>query len=557
MESENNSQSTHKKIISFKIDPNETWVCEKHSQSKIFYCLDHSMPFCPSCLKEKHKDCFNKDMVFDAQNITVSLENRCKELQQVAQNDIEGISKLKENYENVSTLAIANKEKHEKLYELIKNHVIELTKIASEKKSKEDLGLLENGKSILKNIDDTLTEYASLITGYDNVLKNINSEEHKGVKELILAYESLKIPESGSAYKKHTSISNNISSFHDSVLKTEIKYSESAVKETLEKAFKKIHSEGAVEKNEQVTHDFGFSLAPLSSLLCVYDLDLKNVKRMELSLGNGKPYKMPYGAASAKVLGKIFITGGSSDLVKTLSNNYEYSMLKEFLIERSSMNFSRMEHGIVSINNEIFCAGGRCTEKGYLSSCESFDTNLLSIDANRKWKIRPNLNEAKSFITLCAFTNQKSEQFIYAFNGLVNEKIVSKIERLALNKENEDWQIFSASGHMDLHSMGCIQITLNSEMSGILLIGGLKEGNQKAKEAYFFDPKGNDGKFVMKRWEDIDTSKEEEYYYRPLIRQKGTNLIYAVCQSQLLLLNQNGKEKWGWKEIICSNSNKY
>ncbi len=80
--------------------------------------------------------------------------------------------------------------------------------------------------------------------------------------------------------------------------------------------------------------------------------------------------------------------------------------------------------------------------------------------------------------------------------------------------------------------MGCIQTHIG-ETAGILLLGGMKEGNAKSKELWFFDP--TTGKVVAKP-SGLEMPKEDDHRYSPPVVRRGANKIYAVCQTQLYAL---------------------
>lgn len=522
--------------INFIISSDETWNCERHSQSKIFYCLGHSVPFCPSCLKEKHKDCFNKDLVFDAQNILNCLEDCCKELKSVAQENVKKIEELKAKCEEVFSSATECKRMHAELYKLIKDHVTSITGAAAEKKSKEDEELLAQGSGILESIQRILEEYEKAILEYNGISKKI---QDKDIKELITSYQTLKNNTHDSYMEKYDDIISNIGKFKDRLNKSKIMYTELGVQDSLERTFKSIHSEGVAELSEQATTDFAFSLAPLSSRLCIYDLMTFQATRKKL-VHKHRGYKVPYGAGVAGTAGKIFITGGTYDLEHPFKSCFEYSVLTGCLVPRPEMSVTRMEHGCVTAGSVLLCAGGR-NEKGHIALCEKYHTEMSNFTHSKTWLSAPSLNEPKVFPSLCTLANT----WIYSFGGVVNDKLNAKVERLQV--KDGQWEVVEVATVLEAHSMGCIEYCLN-KVQGILILGGLKGGSKRVGDAYFFDPSKE--KCDIKRYIELATSKEEEYYYKPLVKGRGKQNIFAIHQSQLWELSES-KGKASWNEIEC------
>ena len=534
-------EGSGRRNMNFVIALDETWNCQKHSQNKIFYCLGHSTPFCPSCLKDKHKDCFVSDLVFDAQNILSCLENRCKELKSVAQDNVKKIETLKEKCEMVFSSAMECKKMHAGLYELIKDHVTSITSKASGKKLAEDEELLAQGTSILKSIQQILKEYEKAIEEYDGISKKI---QDKDIKELITLYQSLKNNTHDSYIEKYDYIISNINKFKDKLDISKIVYTELGVKDSLERNFKGIHSEGVSELAEQATADLAFALAPLSSQLCIYDLTTLHTTRKKL-LYNNKSYKVPYGAGVAGTSGKIFITGGTYDLETPFKSFLEYSILTCSFIPRPEMMMMKMEHGCIMVGAILFCAGGR-NDKGHLAVCEQYYTEMKNFTYSKEWTIGPSMNEPKLFPSLCTLKEEEGV-YIYSFGGMVGDKLNAKVERLLFGKADEQWEVVEVATVLEVHSMGCIEYQLNKR-KGILILGGLKGGNKRVNDAYFFDPSKD--KCDIKRCIELATPKEEEYYYKPLMKGRGKQNVYAVCQSQLWEL-RDSKRKISWEEINC------
>ncbi len=366
---EQKARKTSRESVDFKIAQDETWLCDRHKLSKIFYCLEHSVPFCPNCLKEHHKDCFNKDAVLDASNVAERLRERCQELGAAAESKLKETEVLRGRYEQVSAAAAQNKDKHDQLYKLIQTHMAALTESSRTAKAEEDEKLIAVGKDILGAIGSASEEYSNLIKGYKTISDRVEQPPDKepSIKDLIASYQSLEPAKSVHQEQKGV-VEKRIDEFMQKIKASSIGYSELSVKERLSATFSKIHNKGVMEASEQGTADFVFSAAPLSPLLCIYDLHTCVVTRKTLSLG-GKRYRLPYGTGMVQLAGKILITGGTQDLSRHLRDCLEYSMMKDVLVPRAEMCCERSEHGVATVGGEVWCVGGR-NDRGYLATCE-------------------------------------------------------------------------------------------------------------------------------------------------------------------------------------------
>eukprot|EP00831_Metopus_contortus_P059845 TRINITY_DN51810_c0_g1_i1.p2 TRINITY_DN51810_c0_g1~~TRINITY_DN51810_c0_g1_i1.p2 ORF type:complete len:115 (+),score=8.95 TRINITY_DN51810_c0_g1_i1:396-740(+) len=106
-----------------------------------------------------------------------------------------------------------------------------------------------------------------------------------------------------------------------------------------------------------------------------------------------------------------------TDLATHSSDTFEYVFLTYSLAKRNSMICARSEHAVIIHAGRMYCVGGR-GERGYLSFCErcTVDTqNFSAAQINEfvrekklyqhlyKYESIPELNEAKSFISLSLF----------------------------------------------------------------------------------------------------------------------------------------------------------
>lgn len=544
-------------MIDFKIEEKETWMCDEHKQNKIFYCTLHFQPFCPNCLKEKHKECFVNDAVHDIANVAKSLQTRCSYLQEITKEKKENIEKLEKDYENANNTGVQTKENHVALYKLMQDYMKKITTDASGKKAEQDQNVLDNAAEILTQIKKTKEEYDKLIDSYKKVAEQVETQKKAvNLKELITSYRALEHPESKVIPKKHIEIEKEIAEFNKKLKEIAVSSSPDAVKTSLDVTFKKLHDEGVETACEQGTSEFIFSTAPLSTLMSIYDLTTYKLQRKEL-LFNGKPFRVPYGAATTQITGRIFITGGSMDLLSQTNNCFEYILLNDELQARENLIFPRMEHSIVAINDQLLCAGGK-DNKNYLKSCELCCLNTKKLKPDElselikkgelqkeiyKWSEVSELNEAKSFIGLCSFQN-KAKNLIYAFGGLINEKALSSIEVICLSDSKPSWKKLEGMSYVNQYSMGVIQASVGGK-DGILLFGGIKEGNIKAKDMYFFDVTAEGQDHDFRSQQGCELPKEEEFYNKPPVKKRMKEEIYVICLLQLYKMDlKTGKKEW-------------
>ncbi len=521
--------------IGFKIAQDETWKCDLHKASKTFYCLVHDESFCPGCLKLKHKDCYKIEHVLDEDEARKRLLGRCEELKAevaVKQADAETLMK---DYNTVGGNAKGNKELHEKLYDLIKSHMDGLAEKTKESKSKTDQELIDNGVKVQEKIAKKQGVYSGMIKSYEETSKTV---AELSLKDIIIAYQNLKTLDSVECTKEHTDLRSEITAFESSVTSAKIDYKKPLVTAQLDTAFNRIHGLGIAVSAEQGTADFTFVVSQLSPLLCLYDLNSCFVARKALARG-GKPYHMPYGVGIVSLPGRIFITGGTSDLANHLADCLEYSLLKDELVTRKSMKTERSEHGATAVGEDVFCVGGR-NGTGCIETCEIYSASTKS------WTDAKSLSEKKAFVSLCVFREAKKVA-VYAFGGVGSEGHYStRVEKLVWNG-GEGWKVLGDfMNYVETHSLGCVQTTVDGT-TGILLLGGVKKGNVKSREAYFYVPASEQpgAKPSLQKQERLELPKDEDLRGSPPAVQRGTGKVYVVCQTQLYTLGKDG-----WLKVV-------
>ena len=289
-----------------------------------------------------------------------------------------------------------------------------------------------------------------------------------------------------------------------------------------------LHGEGVETAAVQSERDHVYCLSSFSPDIYYYDLQERVGSKFEMVLQDNGLYEPPYN-------GRLFITGGTSNLETPLKSCVEFSRMTQRVMSRPEMLHERTEHGMVAHNKQLYVVSGR-SKDGYTQTFERIAVS--GVFAEAAWTELAQLNVGRSFLSLCIFTTGPTS-FLYAFAGQVEDHIEPAIERVRVAGDKDTWELIKGlpEGIILSHSAGAVQLG-----ESILLFGGVKADGSKSKDVYSYQP--NAKKFGQAR----ELQAEEQFYGRtPVIYQ---NCVYAVgscdihvCkiedQSWDLLLEQN------------------
>ena len=177
----------------------------------------------------------------------------------------------------------------------------------------------------------------------------------------------------------------------------------------------------------------------------------------------------------------IYITGGINNNKEILNNVYEYSLIKNCLSEKSSMNQKRMNHGSILIGDNIYVCGGVGENYNFLNSCEKYDIK------ENKWIYISPMNEKLFKFNLVQIDNKA----FAAFGGKNENNIFNyKIHYYRIDSNN--WFILdNFRMPYGLIYPGLCRISSKY----ILILGGINENNQESNEILKMDiTSGNIGK---------------------------------------------------------------
>ena len=167
----------------------------------------------------------------------------------------------------------------------------------------------------------------------------------------------------------------------------------------------------------------------------------------------------------------LYITGGRIMRDNQILNNvYEYSLDKKSLVQKSSMNQKRINHGSIIIGNNLYVCGGIDENFNNLSTCE-----ILNLDKN-EWTFISPMKEKLSKINLIEIDNKN-----FAVFGGIKENNVFNYKIHYYRIDTNTWFILNNF----LMPNGLIYPGLcKISPKFILILGGVNEKNKESKEVF-------------------------------------------------------------------------
>ncbi len=534
--------------FNFKVP--EPKQCE-HGKNMVFYCSKHEIVVCPACLMSKHITC--------AQAVPCNedtLSNSLKTLKEAFMAEIARANnraeKVKKDYDGLIKGVNDDKTTSEKLCTAISTAA---TSLANEHKEAED----KVNAGFAKHCEDSKTGVEEDIKNYKSTADQIGGgDSENSLLELIKSYYNMQV-----RYQKFQTVASaNIKEPLDNLTKaieestdTVKEFEEDFVKSQLKSTVARIHGKDTTTRDDQCTSKYLYALHPLMSTVTVVNISTRKSETRVLVL-NGKETKfsVPYGAASVQYDGRIFITGGSNDLMGVLQETYEYSMFKDKLIPRGMLLEARSDHSMVMAGDAIYCIGGKSKEKE-LSTCEMCVVNMRSFspevikkcldkgelpETMYKWKSIKGLSEEKAMPSLCVCGD-----YIYAFGGQANETAKWKIERFHFTDSSSSWEPAGNMKELAGYGFGCASGSRkvgDKTVDGIIVFGGLKN------KTYFLVDKGPDANAddEMVEIEGCVLSEAEDFTNMMPVRTNARQL-WAMGKSRFYILRDEKEDKPRWE----------
>ena len=170
----------------------------------------------------------------------------------------------------------------------------------------------------------------------------------------------------------------------------------------------------------------------------------------------------------------LYITGGRINESNIILNDvYEYSLKKKSLIQKSSMNNKRINHGSIVIGNNLYVCGGIDEKYNSLNTCE-----VLNLD-NNKWSILSSMKEKLSKINLVEIDNLH----FAVFGGIIENNIFNNI----IHYYRIDTNTWLTLDEFRLPIGLLYPCLCKISPKHILILGGIKENNEESKEVYQMD----------------------------------------------------------------------
>lgn len=170
----------------------------------------------------------------------------------------------------------------------------------------------------------------------------------------------------------------------------------------------------------------------------------------------------------------LYITGGRINESNIILNDvYEYSLNKKSLIQKSSMNNKRINHGSIVIGNNLYVCGGIDEKYNSLNTCE-----VLNLD-NNKWSILSSMKEKLSKINLVEIDNLH----FAVFGGINENNIFNNI----IHYYRIDTNTWLTLDEFRLPIGLLYPCLCKISSKHILILGGIKENNEESKEVYQMD----------------------------------------------------------------------
>jgi hypothetical protein len=462
----------------------------------VFYCFAHKAGVQLPEIGD-HQECLMEKKMANAKQIAAMTREIVNIKSKKLKEKEEKAALIQETFGKIQVAYQAEVTSHKALYTIIedatKKQILDKNKTTKEK----DALLIEQHGQKLGIVTKKLDEFAAAFQSFENIRKQPDSAK---VNEWLLYYDQ--------AWSQEKTIEFEIEELQKLLAKVtdlqedaKIVYKEANVRNCIDKAFDTIHNSGYESLNDQCSSKILCKVNPLANNITIFDLTTLIMQSRELKKQGGGSFNLPYGAAVCQDLGRVFISGGSSNLIDSLPETYEFSVMKELLIPRGNLQVKRAEHTMIAFKTFIFCAGGHAGGE-HLNSCERCaispkgykDILTYGKEGEKgpkmfEWVTKKPLTEAKSGISLCLYTQeleekqgQEPEKYIYAFGGTSSEKVLNSIERLRVTNDDDDpgWEKLPSIENHAMMFMGAFYVSKNAD-----------------NEEGFFIFGGNDGKSVL------------------------------------------------------------
>ena len=229
-------------------------------------------------------------------------------------------------------------------------------------------------------------------------------------------------------------------------------------------------------------------VTPLTTTINVYHPNTYKLEIIKLVISQPNsvqkdPVILPYAFASCQVGTMLYWTGGTENLLSTLSTSYAFSYNSRALVKASDLMVSRKNHSMTYLPEHkwVIALGGYNDKAGLLNSIEVYDTTI----EKASWELSSiKLAKARECATICQVRND----LIYIIGGHVAGEAMPTIERISV--PNRKVEAIAETFHP--YTM-CGAIVCPSHEDKIILFGG-KElsqsfGNAKTNKVWIFDMK--------------------------------------------------------------------
>jgi hypothetical protein len=523
--------------VEFNIPKDAKWECEQHfKQAKCFYCKKHKVLVCPTCITPTHVECFSKNEMWGLSEVAGLIAQTEKKRVELVQDKVKKLNETLKKCREIHASGEEAKQKHQRLYALIKETMDGLTSQKSQQMAESDTALAALGAELEAGMAEQIGEHENAIEQFQSYAKKTSTT----LQQLVSIYQGMQDIQKHLDEKASEDFKERVDKYMEDQAKEAIKYKEEIAKAQLSQTFARIHNENIEDQDEQAGSEFLYSLSPLATTLSIFDIPTGVARTYDLRPGHEK-FSVPYGAATAQGIGVVYLTGGTTDLISPINDAWEYSLLKTVLVRKKSMNQKRSEHSMIVVCGELFAVGGH-SESAALSSCEKCvihytgfknPEELKALDAFRKpsteypWKDLKPLTDARSSPCLCAFKKDK----IYAFCGIADDTLLNTIERLDSSDENSSWDAMGKITNFKGYHIGCININYRGT-DGILLLGGINGENKPSQETYFLPSAqglcNNATEHKVVKIDGCEFPEGEDFCNREPILGKRPGLIYVA-----------------------------
>ena len=170
----------------------------------------------------------------------------------------------------------------------------------------------------------------------------------------------------------------------------------------------------------------------------------------------------------------FYITGGKlKESNQILSDVYEYSLTKKTLIQKSPMHQKRINHASIIIGNNLYVCGGVDENFNNLNICE-----VLNLE-NNQWSTLSPMKDKLSKINLV----QIDSRHFAVFGGVKENNYFNKIIHYYRIDTNTWFRLDDLCLPIGLIYPGLCKVSSKY----ILILGGINESNEEAKEVYKMD----------------------------------------------------------------------